>query len=361
MSLSGRECSQISSTISKTPSDEIRSRRGPGHGPAPGPALSSVPSPATWIDSTSHVSQHSSFVGRLAAALQLTIDLNLWVALCSGALTLLASRAVGVEPTLQAFAVVFFAALGIYNCDHLWDPRVDRPGAHWRRLRVVLIATALVALVILLGDASWTAQLGVAGGAMACLAYGIPWPRRRRPIPPSLRSSDSSSARDVPDEENSRLFPFRLKRVPGFKGVFVAAAVTGGTFFVPIALTGSSAQSGGAPAIVAAIAVFLLAFGNTQLFDVRDLERDRAARVPTLPARLGRVCITGWVRVLALSVAIAIGVLPTTWVAPVFLPLVVGALVLWWAGRIAVMNSSSAPYFELLTDGMLLAMGVCAW
>lgn len=285
---------------------------------------------------------------RWVSLVRTAVEFDLWVALCVGALTLLTTRVLGVSERTVAFGIVFSATLVIYNWDHLWD----RSALAWSR--VTLIAVGLGGLALGLASAPPATLVAVSVGGGLCLLYSVPLART-----------------------SCRLRPAGLKRWPGAKGVFVAGAVSSAVMIVPATLVTADATLFLEPrALVLWAALFLICYGNVQLFDVADTERDRRAGIPTLSVRFGPLAVHHGVLFGALAIAVAIGLVPSDWRGGAGGAYEVGALSLaaavmlghplglWSTDRLRgdeARAASSAWPLALLTDGVLLAMGLVAW
>lgn len=109
---------------------------------------------------------------------------------------------------------------------------------------------------------------------------------------------------------NFRVFGRRLKHLYGAKNVASAAGFLLTGFAYPIALGGVTLS---AKAVLAlAVFFFLFELSYELLYDLRDLEGDRAAGIPSLPATHG----AEWtVRAIDALVAVSIGVLFGSWMS----------------------------------------------
>lgn len=182
---------------------------------------------------------------------------HLWVA---GAVTSLASfsaHALEFQPSLAALGVVFFSTLLIYNLDTAIDLMPSRGEAGGRQRRAARLTwLSLAAMLALLTTMRWATSVLVVGGAAVCCLYAVP-----------LGAGG-----------------FRMKALPGAKSAVVGGAVAIAVVLVPLVEHGSAW-----PALTWATLGFLatLTLVNATLFDVRDLEQDRARGLRTLPVILG--------------------------------------------------------------------------
>lgn len=180
-----------------------------------------------------------------------------WVAAGVTSLASFAAQQLEFEPSLAALGVVFFCTLLIYNLDTAIDLTPRRGEASARQTRATrLTALALAAVIGLLTTLHWTTCALVVGGAAVCCLYAVPLGRRK----------------------------LRMKALPGAKSLVVGSAVATAVVLVPLVEHG--------PAWTAAVGSTLAFLGtltivNATLFDVRDLEQDRARELRTLPVILG--------------------------------------------------------------------------
>lgn len=282
---------------------------------------------------------------RWLSLVRAAVEFDLWVALCVGTLTLLTTRVLGVSERAVAFGLVFSATLVIYNWDHLWDR------AALLRSRLALIAIGLGGLALGLAAAPPATLIAISVGGGLCLLYSVPC------TPPGSGG---------------------FKRWPGAKGAFVAGAVSTAVTIVPATLVSADASLFLEPrALVLWCVLFLICYGNVQLFDVLDIERDRRAGIPTLPVRFGPLAVHHGVVIGALALAVAIGLVPSEWRGGAGGAYEVGALSLAAAVMLGhplglwslemprddggSRAASSAWLLALFTDGVLLAMGLVAW
>lgn len=221
---------------------------------------------------------------------------HLWVAAAVTSLAGFAAHQLEYTPSLAALGVVCFSTLLIYNLDTAIDlksPRSVRSAraaqsvrstrAAWgesearqkRALRLALFA--LVAVLALLTTLHWTTTTLVATGAAICCLYAVPLGSRG----------------------------YRMKALPGAKSFVVGSAVAIAVVFVPLVEHGGAwpAQCWPTLALIATLTLV-----NATLFDVRDLEHDRAFGVRTLPVILGQKTTRF---VLGLSATASLGVLAT--------------------------------------------------
>ncbi len=210
---------------------------------------------------------------------------HLWVA---GAVTSLASFAaheLEYTPSLAALGVVFFSTLLIYNLDTAIDlaPLGGASGARQQRA-LRLSGLGLVAVLGLLTTLHWATSALVVGGAAVCCSYAVPLGARG----------------------------FRMKALPGAKSVVVGSAVAIAVVFVPLVEHGGPWSEHGGPwsercwSTLALLGTLTLT--NATLFDVRDLEPDRARGLRTLPVILG---LRATRVVLGLGATAALGALAT--------------------------------------------------
>lgn len=202
---------------------------------------------------------------------------HLWVAVCVTGFCAALSRGLGVAPIPARAALVFAAAWLVYRLDDAWDA-----GAGPRRAvlpGLVALSLALVANPLGLG-------LAVLGGLAVCSLYGAQ-------VFPGLRP---------------------LKRVPGLKSPFVAAAIT--VAGLTVALWGQLSAVDGVRLARVATAAFATTLVVATFLDSMDRDADARAGVRSLatlcaprPLAMALVCVSvvpallvsgGWVTTVAL-------------------------------------------------------------
>jgi 4-hydroxybenzoate polyprenyltransferase len=201
---------------------------------------------------------------RTSHFLEALIDSRLWVASMITCLTLFATLSLGLEAHSLPLALVFFCGVGIYNVDHVVDLP---PGPRSRRARRLALGS-LAAVLLLLTQASFQLALLVVLGTLAACAYFVPVPFRGRRV--------------------------RIETVPVFKPLLIGCAVSTAAVFVPLvdALTQSPRTLAELPrylpeALYRTVVLSLWCGANTLLFDVRDVQVDRASGVATAPVERG--------------------------------------------------------------------------
>lgn len=212
---------------------------------------------------------------------------HLWVAAAVTSLAGFAAHQLEYTPSLAALGVVCFSTLLIYNLDTAIDLKSARSvrsvRSAWgefeaRQKRALSLALfALVAVLALLTTLHWTTATLVAAGAAVCCLYAVPLGSRG----------------------------YRMKALPGAKSFVVGSAVAIAVVFVPLVERGGAwpAQCWPTLALIATLTLV-----NATLFDVRDLEHDRAFGVRTLPVILGQKTTRF---VLGLSATASLGALAT--------------------------------------------------
>ena len=197
-------------------------------------------------------------VSRGSAVLYETIvRSHCWVALAVTSLASFSAHVLEYQPSLAALGVVFFSTLLIYNLDTAIDLLSARGELQARQTRATRLAwLALVTVLGLLATMRWATSALVIGGAAVCCLYAVPLGPRR----------------------------FRMKALPGAKSLVVGSAVAIAVVCVPLIEHGSAWS----PLVWATLAcVGTATIVNATLFDVRDLEQDRARGLSTLPVLLG--------------------------------------------------------------------------
>ncbi len=272
--------------------------------------------------------------------MRLLLFTNLWISLAAGLVTADSYVRLGHAP--RAFPVpllVFFATLVVYNLDRLVhgadEDAVDRSDRHrWvarhRRGLFVLTAAAALGVASCLAAVSWTLALVLVPLGAVSLAYVLPVVMRR-----------------------GRAGPMRLKEVPGLKIFVIAATWAAATVVLPAFEV--HAPVGSAAGVAAER--FLFVFAICLPFDVRDLDRDRAMGIRTLPAILGLPAtrILGVVT-LAGAAALAAGHYGLAASSPTWPLVATDALAL---GLVAAMTPSRGDlYYSLLLDGTLVVQAL---
>lgn len=197
-------------------------------------------------------------VSRYSAALYDTlVRSHCWVALAVTSLASFSAHELEFQPSLAALGVVFFSTLLIYNLDTAIDLLAVRDELQARQTRATRLAWLSLAGVLgLLATMRWATSALVMGGAAVCCLYAVPLGPRG----------------------------FRMKALPGAKSIVVGSAVAIAVVCVPLIEHGIAWT----PLAWSTLAcVGTLTIVNATLFDVRDLEQDRARGLSTLPVLLG--------------------------------------------------------------------------
>lgn len=197
---------------------------------------------------------------------------NLFIALAAGLMTLQTQVLLGETPRVDALvATVFFGTLAVYNLDRLVgsrrEDRVDSTRRHrWvrrhRRLLVMMMAAAGVGLAVSLPALPMRVVGALLPLAVMCGAYSLPV---LRPLP-------------VPFD--------RLKEIAGLKVFLIAGVWAMATAWLPAVESGALAADG-ASVLLVVLRRFVFVAAIALPFDVRDLSRDAAAGIRTIPMVLG--------------------------------------------------------------------------
>lgn len=248
------------------------------------------------------------------------------------------------EWSFALLALVFFSTLLVYNLDRVAEGAAedvaDATRRHewidehrtllWALTVVAIVGIAIAAVFVPTRVLLSTAPLGV-----VALGYSLPIFGR------------GDRAR-------------RLKEVAGLKMVLIVVVWAGATAFLPALEALETPFQPAVGGLVAERALFI--FAITLPFDVRDLERDRAGDVRTIPMLIG----VEWTRRLALaSMALFAGlaaILHGPSVEGAAIPLVASAAVTACFLGQSYRNRDEMFYVGIL-DGMIaLQWGVClAW
>ncbi|MFW5966249.1 MAG: UbiA family prenyltransferase [Persicimonas sp.] len=261
---------------------------------------------------------------------------NIWVAAAAAALTLQTTYCLDDAHPVSAslFVLVFCATLFIYNLDRLVsasrEDAVELTDRHrfiqrHRRLLWGLAAAASLGVAASLFFVSPAVWWGLLPLGVVSLAYSLP-----------ILKGDQAR---------------RLKDLPGVK-IFVIALVWGS---VTVLLPALEAGIGRRLALWGPVFAerFVFIFAITLPFDVRDLERDRSARISTLPMWLGPTR-TRWLSValIALFIALVVIAYGPTWRGPtpaLALSGLISAVALWFGDR-----RRGELYYVGLLDGLMV-------
>jgi 4-hydroxybenzoate polyprenyltransferase len=192
---------------------------------------------------------------------------SLYLSLAGGAMVFLSCSLQNLAFSPVAALIMILVTYGVYNLNRKTDEAEDSLN-HFERYSFTkkygpfLYRTAALAYIGALG-------IGILYGAEIFLITLIP-----------LLSGVLYSVPILPQKTGYS----RLKEVPVFKSATVAVAWAVPPAFLPAYLTstGITLQT-----LLIALLFSILVFVNTVMFDIRDLEGDRASGVKTIPAILG--------------------------------------------------------------------------
>lgn len=195
---------------------------------------------------------------------------NLLIATAAGLVTHETYYLLGVEPHWDPLlALVFAATFFVYSVDRLSEASeedtVEATERHrwiarnrrylWAGAALSAVGGAVAALFL-----SYRVLLGLVPLGAAALAYSLP-----------LLWGPSG--------------PYRLKDIAGLKIFVITVVWAGATALLPALQTGRPL---GSPTVVGTIAErALFIFALTLPFDIRDMERDRASDIRTIPLAIG--------------------------------------------------------------------------
>lgn len=274
---------------------------------------------------------------------------NIYISLAAALLTHGTSRLLGAEsPSPALGTVVFFATLAVYNLDRLvggdLEDRLQRTQRHrWikesRRPLWVLTAASAVGVLVSLPFLQPATVVALAPAALVSLAYCLPLVRG---------SSDPSAG-----ENNERR---RLKELPGVKALAIALVWAFATVVVPAVEAGLSLTGGAVTTTFVERLVFV--FALTLPFEVRDLQRDRAAGIRTLATMLGprRTTVVATVLMVVLT-AVAAARFTTTGDDGLLAMVVTGVATIAALVPSFRAGERSELYYVGILDGMLLLKG----
>lgn len=253
---------------------------------------------------------------------------NLFVACCGALLTVATYPLLGQPPRVDAgVLLVFCGTLVVYNLDRLVEPRPgDTPHEQWvaRHRPALWLLTALAAI-----------------GCFAALPFLAP-----RVIGSLAIAAALSIGYCVPVYRRAGQWR-RLKALPGAKLLLIVGVWTYATTLIPLLNRPIVVELDQITLVTAARLLFIFAVALP--FDVPDMARDRAARITTLPQRIG---FSG-TRNLALGLAGGFALLAALNPWPFAAALLVSAAVT------VFLLASLGPrrgvvYYEVLLDGLLL-------
>lgn len=259
---------------------------------------------------------------------------NLFIAVSAAAFAHASYHLLGASPRASPIlALIFCATLVVYNLDRLStvskEDDVDATERHrWiDRHRRLLVGLGTVAAAGVVGALFFVARevlYALVPLGVASLGYSLPviW---------------------------GRSGPYRLKDIAGLKIFLIAFVWTGATAFLPAVEIYDDPFRPEVAALCLERALFI--FAITLPFDIRDMTRDRAAEIWTIPLVFGRART----RLLALvilgafilSVVLHYGVSPTSPTLPLAVSAAITGWLLWRADR---------PHDELYYVGKLDGM-----
>jgi 4-hydroxybenzoate polyprenyltransferase len=273
--------------------------------------------------------------------MRLLVFSNVYIALAGLLLTRQTYLQLGLAPGWLLPVFVFASTLFIYTLDRIseisGDEDVVEPSSrhrwvrrHGESLAWVAVASVCVSgtIVCSLPIRTWWVLVPL---ALASLAYSLPlaWGRRG---------------------------PYRLKDVAGLKIFLIAIVWAGATALLPAIVSLGEV----APWEIAVVTIerALYVFALTIPFDIRDLERDRAADIQTLPMYLGvesaRRLAVGTMVLFALVSGWHYGWSWESWTPPI----VVSALITGVA-LVAERREYGELYYVGVLDGMMLLQWAC--
>lgn len=280
-------------------------------------------------------------VRRLAELLDFVLYGHLLLATAAAGLTWATGALLGqaLPPTLPALAGA--ATLALYNFDGLVPYKRRQPAAtargRWLQAHPRTLAGLASASVLTAAPLAWSLLRATPDAGLK--------------LAPLLALAVLYSVPVVPGRPRWR----PLRDVPLAKGLLIAAVWTGVTVALP-------ARLGLPPVDTAALVVllarrFLFVFALTLVFDLRDVEKDRAAGTPTIPLVLGarHTRQLGWALLAGCALLRPVG-LPTAAALVLAVPLLAAAALLAGArpGR-------HDYYYAGLGDATLLLPALAEW
>ncbi len=194
---------------------------------------------------------------------------NVWIAAGLASLTLFTAHVLGLAAEPGPPALVFASGLFIYTLDHVRDAAAGevadhRLAAYFRhpvqRLLLAAYVVASLALVVFAPSAVWA----VFGAYfLVGLLYGAPV---------------------LPVRRAGRWVKIRIKEVAGLKSWLVGGTMTFAAVGIPLAWAGVLPTPAAWKVV---LFLFVFCASNAHMFDVRDIESDRATGVSSHPVRLG--------------------------------------------------------------------------
>ncbi len=278
---------------------------------------------------------------RLTAVLDFVLYGHLLLAAAAASLTWATGQLLGQQLPLGLPALAGAATLALYNFDGLVPYKRLQPAqtlrGRWLQTHVGMLRALAAVGVLVAAPLGWR------------LLRDTPdaWLK----LAPLMALAGLYSVPIVP--QNGQLRP--LRDIPLAKGVLIAAVWTGVTVALP-------ARLGTPPIELGALLIlltrrFLFVFALTLVFDLRDVEKDRAAGTRTIPLVLGsrRTRWLGWALLVGCALLKPLGLSGAE-------TLVLGTPLL----AAAVLVGGARPgrhdyYFAGLGDGTLLLPALAEW
>lgn len=226
------------------------------------------------LDGNNHVASYldaeaprpaASSIPAFRKALDLGIQLRLWVALCVTSLAAFVSHvlcAPGARDASNrsALSVIFFSTLALYNLDGSLDVSThDLNGRPRRLIHILLTLASVCCLFALLPALPPIAAAVTTGGLLVCSFYAIPF--------------------------RKEAFRKGIKFIPGMKAPFVGVSVASAVVWI-VSLT-SPRDVQFFPALILWSTLSFYCTANALLFDLPDLGEDETGAVPTLALSRG--------------------------------------------------------------------------
>jgi 4-hydroxybenzoate polyprenyltransferase len=280
-----------------------------------------------------------AIAGLLESFLDLLLYSSTYLALAAVAMVFISARLQGLPCTLPMMLVLFLSTYAVYNMNRKTDEVEDAINhadryAFTKRYEKFFARSSPFAYLLALGVAGLYGPLAAAVTALP-LAAGI------------LYSSPLLPAR----------FGYRrLKEIPFVKNAVVASAWSITPGLVPPLFAGVPLQ---ASTWIACCLFCVLAFINSVLFDMRDIEGDREAQVRTIPVCLGatqtRSLLTAVNIIFCAILLLAGAVYLSLWRVGV---LAIGSLYAQTYIHAFNPESSANTLCDLVADGQFIALGL---
>lgn len=202
--------------------------------------------------------------------LEVLVFSSIWSAASMAALGLFAGHVLGLAVDARPALLLLVSSVFVYTVDRLADIRTDGIPDAWkahffrgRSVFALLFGCTAATAVLLWGAPSATRWVFLSYMSVG-VGYGLPLLPR-------------------PTRDGVRWM--RLKEIPLLKSWLVGAAISVGVVGLPVSWAGLHTFT--LDAWFLSVFVFVFCTTNAHVFDIRDIEADRAAGIRTMPVVLG--------------------------------------------------------------------------